>query len=91
LEVGSVRKIFHNPRHPYTQGLLRSIPRIDQSKESRRLEEIPGMVPNLWDLPPGCSFHARCPHAMERCRLGMPELLTVEKEHLVSCWMAYDG
>jgi peptide/nickel transport system ATP-binding protein len=86
VEVGDVRAIFYDPSHPYTQGLLRSIPRLDQSRGVRRLEEIPGAVPNLWDLPPGCSFYDRCPVRMDQCRAEAPELRRLKDEHRVRCW-----
>ena len=58
---------------------------------SGRLEEIPGVVPNLWNLPAGCAFHDRCPVGMKRCRTETPEMLPVEVGHRVSCWIAQDG
>jgi len=87
VEEGDVGVIFNNPRHPYTQRLLQAIPRIDQSC-LERLKEIPGMVPDLCFLPPGCSFFNRCPDRKDHCRHHEPELEIVENEHVVRCWSA---
>jgi oligopeptide/dipeptide ABC transporter ATP-binding protein len=86
VEIADVKVIFRNPLHPYTQGLLRSVPRVDGTTTKHRLEEIPGVVPNLWHLPPGCSFIDRCPVGNDRCRETAPELTAGENRHLVSCW-----
>ncbi len=88
VEEADVKTIFKNPLHPYTQGLLQSIPRIDEDQRPRRLSEIPGRVPNLCFLPRGCAFFDRCPVGMEQCRAERPELQPVKDEHLVSCWRA---
>jgi oligopeptide/dipeptide ABC transporter ATP-binding protein len=68
VEEGSVEEIFANPMHPYTQGLLRSIPPLIRTTAGTRLPTIPGRVPNLANLPRGCYFADRCPKAVERCR-----------------------
>lgn len=84
VEVAEAQSIFDNPLHPYTQGLLASIPNIklDQPK----LETMPGSPPDLVDPPPGCVFHPRCPQAMEVCREKKPQ--TVKQDgRLVSCWL----
>ena len=73
VETGAVRDIFHSPQHPYTQGLVHSMPRLDEAK-AELLATIPGQPPNLQALPPGCPFCERCTHASERCRLEMPAL-----------------
>jgi oligopeptide/dipeptide ABC transporter ATP-binding protein len=86
VEMGDVKTIFRNPQHPYTEGLLRSLPRVDQSKSTYRLEEIPGTVPNLWDLPPGCSFYDRCPVRKNSCHVDVPELRALTDGHLIRCW-----
>jgi oligopeptide/dipeptide ABC transporter ATP-binding protein len=86
VEIADVRKIFRDPLHPYTQGLLRSVPRVDETQNKDRLEEIPGVVPNLWKLPPGCAFFDRCPVHMERCRETMPQLVALDDRHRVRCW-----
>jgi len=86
VESGSVRELFRRPRHPYTRGLLASMPRLDRDR-SRQLEPIPGTPPDLFAPPPGCAFAARCPHAMEVCRLHHPASTQVGGSHSVSCWL----
>ena len=89
VEQSDVKTIFGNPLHPYTQGLLRSIPRIDETERPRRLTEITGRVPNLCFLPPGCAFLDRCPDRVDRCRKERPELEPMETDdHRVRCWVA---
>ncbi|MDH3229603.1 MAG: ATP-binding cassette domain-containing protein [Alphaproteobacteria bacterium] len=73
VETGAVRDIFHAPQHPYTQGLVHSMPRLDEAK-AELLATIPGQPPNLQSLPPGCAFQDRCVHAFERCRADVPRL-----------------
>lgn len=87
VEEAPVRTLFHTPRHPYTEGLLRSIPRLDERRES--LPVIDGMVPNLLDLPSGCRFHPRCPRAERRCREEAPALRSLGEGHRVACWQAF--
>ncbi|UCF93296.1 MAG: ABC transporter ATP-binding protein, partial [Desulfobacterales bacterium] len=87
VEKADVKTIFANPLHPYTQGLLRSIPRIDEENRPRRLAEIPGRVPNLCFLPAGCPLFDRCPIGDTRCQERRPELQPVEEGHFVSCWL----
>jgi peptide/nickel transport system ATP-binding protein/oligopeptide transport system ATP-binding protein len=91
VEEADVVTIFKNPLHPYTQGLMNSVPRIDEAGNSRRLEEIPGMVPNLYNLPEGCSFFDRCPTANEKCRTTRSRLLEVDSGHTVRCWKTQKG
>jgi peptide/nickel transport system ATP-binding protein len=81
--------LFKEPLHPYTQGLLRSIPRIDlAATEKRRLETIQGVVPTLRGaIPPGCRFEPRCPHAKAVCKEKDPVLKEVKPGHKVSCWL----
>jgi peptide/nickel transport system ATP-binding protein len=86
VEETDVRTIFKNPVHPYTQGLLHSIPRIDDEQRPQRLSEIPGRVPNLCFLPRGCAFFDRCPVGTARCQAQRPELRAIQPGHLVSCW-----
>jgi oligopeptide/dipeptide ABC transporter ATP-binding protein len=88
VETGPVREIFNNPKHPYTQALLRSVPRMEEDVE--RLYSITGQPPALWDLPEGCRFAPRCEFAMERCRSEYPRSFAVEgdsREHVASCWL----
>ena len=88
VEEAGVKTIFKNPVHPYTRGLLQSIPRIDEEERPVRLSEIPGRVPNLSFLPPGCAFYERCPVGFEQCRVEKPQLESVADGHWVSCWKA---
>jgi peptide/nickel transport system ATP-binding protein len=86
IEEASVKQLFGNPRHPYTQGLIRSIPRIDTSATRKtRLEAIGGVVPSLLNPPPGCRFAARCKFAMDVCRQAVPPLREIEPGHKVAC------
>jgi peptide/nickel transport system ATP-binding protein len=84
VESGSVEQIFENPLHPYTKGLLKSIPRIGAKKE--RLNVIEGNVPSATRLPEGCRFAGRCPLADKHCRDVMPPLETYEPGHQAACW-----
>jgi peptide/nickel transport system ATP-binding protein len=87
-EEASVRELFKEPLHPYTQGLLRSIPRIDLAAEKKqRLEAIPGVVPSLVDPAPGCRFAPRCPHVMPTCTDKEPPLKEARPGHKVACWL----
>jgi len=84
VEVAEAQSIFDNPLHPYTQGLLASIPNI--KLEQPKLETMPGSPPDLVNPPSGCVFHPRCPKAMAVCKTKKPEIKT-ENGHLVSCWL----
>jgi oligopeptide/dipeptide ABC transporter ATP-binding protein len=84
VESGPVRALFNHPSHPYTQALLSSVPSMDEDVE--RLYSIAGQPPALWDLPAGCRFAARCPHADDRCRLEYPPSFTVAEGHTADCW-----
>lgn len=83
VEHGTVDQLLDTPQHPYTQGLIASLP--SANRRGRRLRQIPGMAPNLLKLPGGCAFAPRCARASADCAAAMPEL-TNEKEHLVSCF-----
>ena len=86
VEEAAVDRLFANPRHPYTQGLIRSIPRIDlTAQRKRRLETIAGVVPKLIDPPQGCRFAPRCPFAVDECRRAQPELREIEPGRKVAC------
>ena len=89
VEQAPVEEIFANPNHPYTQGLLRSLPRVDVdgTGEKHRLQEIPGIVPSLLNLPQGCKFASRCPKAMSICEEEEPTLQQIAPDHLSSCWL----
>jgi oligopeptide/dipeptide ABC transporter ATP-binding protein len=84
-ESGPVREIFQNPKHPYTKGLLHSIPRLDHPHKTR-LSIIEGMVPGLLDLPAGCRFQNRCPHRVDRCAEAPPPLDESSAGHEVACF-----
>lgn len=84
VEQAPVKPLFASPRHPYTRGLLASLPKPEGGKD---LTPIPGQPPDLSDLPPGCPFSDRCPHVMERCRIDRPSLRSIG-EHRVACWLA---
>ena len=86
VEEAPVRQLFARPRHPYTQGLIRSIPRLDRAgHDKERLEAIPGTVPNMLMPPPGCRFAARCRFAKDDCREAIPPLREIEPGHKVAC------
>jgi oligopeptide/dipeptide ABC transporter ATP-binding protein len=89
VERGTARDIYANPRHPYTRGLLRSVPRLDEPRRAK-LEPVPGQPPDLTRLPAGCSFAPRCAFAMDRCQSEAPSLEPVAEGHLASCWLADD-
>jgi oligopeptide/dipeptide ABC transporter ATP-binding protein len=87
VESGPVRDIFNKPSHPYTQALLRSVPSMKEDVE--RLYSIEGQPPALWDLPEGCRFAPRCPHAHDRCS-AYPPTFTVDRNgsaHTAACWL----
>ena len=88
VEEANVADLFHDPRHPYTQGLLVSMPRVDADEE--RLHTIEGTVPHPADAPGGCYFHPRCPYVCERCRCEIPELTELAPGHRVRCWKAQE-
>jgi peptide/nickel transport system ATP-binding protein len=81
VEVGPVEEVLRAPRHPYTEGLLRAAPRLTREK----LVPIPGTVPSLEALPPGCAFAPRCPHHVEECDAAVPEFRAVNKNHEARC------
>jgi len=85
VETGTAREIYARPRHPYTRGLLASIPRLDQVAGSR-LVPIEGQPPNLAALPPGCAFRPRCPAAFAACAAAVPPLQAVSAGHLKACF-----
>jgi peptide/nickel transport system ATP-binding protein len=89
VEEADVRRMFRATQHPYTSGLLRSIPKLDERRE--RLYSIPGNVPSPRRMPTGCRFAPRCDRVMEICREAEPELFTVEPGHLSRCWLHTRG
>jgi peptide/nickel transport system ATP-binding protein len=89
VEEAPVGELFARPRHPYTRGLMNSMPRLGAGHGARRrLQEIPGMVPSLREPLAGCAFAARCAHAVESCRAGVPALESKAPGHAVACWEA---
>ncbi len=92
VEEAPVKALFARPRHPYTRGLMTSIPRLnelpEESDRPRRLTEIPGVVPSLIDTPEGCTFAPRCVHASEQCRVAYPPEVEAAPGHFVACWNA---
>ncbi|QNO15693.1 ABC transporter ATP-binding protein [Alkalicella caledoniensis] len=87
VEEGPVLDIFKDPLHPYTEGLLNSIPKIEGEKE--RLKPIEGVVPNPLDMPSGCRFHPRCPYVTDRCKEEIPTLQDKGKGRNVACFLRY--
>ncbi len=85
VESADVRNLYRNPRHPYTLGLLASVPRLDDSGR-KPLTPIEGSPPDQVNLPPGCPFHPRCGYATHRCSQTMPEGRRVGPDHVVACW-----
>ena len=85
VERGDAREIYANPRHPYTVGLLRSVPRLDLPRRAK-LDPIEGQPPDLINLPVGCSFRDRCRWAIDKCATDIPELMPVNDGHLSACW-----
>jgi len=86
-EVGPVREVIHTPKHPYTVGLMGSIPKIVQTRS--RLAQIDGAMPRLNAIPMGCAFHPRCPRQFARCTLERPDLLAAGAS-LAACWLHAD-
>ena len=85
IETGSAEEIYSNPRHPYTLGLLNSVPRLDEAVKAS-LDPIEGLPPDLVDLPVGCSFQPRCPYAFDRCTQETPYLMDHSDAHTTACW-----
>jgi peptide/nickel transport system ATP-binding protein len=86
VEYTDVNDLFQAPLHPYTKGLMRSIPTIEARKRGEVLHTIPGNVPGLRDMPTGCTFHNRCEEVMDICRVQYPPVFTPRPGHLVRCW-----
>ena len=87
IERGTAKEIYSNPRHPYTLGLLNSVPRLDQPRKEK-LDPIEGQPPNMAFLPPGCSFRERCRYAIDRCAEEYPPLEEVANAHYSACFVA---
>ena len=86
IERGTAHEIYGNPRHPYTLGLLHSVPRLDEARKEK-LDPIEGLPPDLLDMPPGCSFRPRCRYAIDKCAEEFPQLMQVDDGHLAACWV----
>jgi oligopeptide/dipeptide ABC transporter ATP-binding protein len=84
MEYAAVTELFDNPRHPYTVGLMTSVPALGKGKE--RLATIPGVVPSLFNIPEGCPYYDRCPDVMGECRDKLPAMTEISKGHWVRCW-----
>jgi len=88
VEVADVEELFYNPSHPYTQGLLQSIPKIGRKKE---LKPISGSVPQIYNLPDACHFAPRCPHRMDICTQEEPPVFDLGEGHQAKCWLYKEG
>jgi len=86
VERAGVKDVYGDPRHPYTIGLLGSLPRLDEARR-QRLTSIEGLPPDLIDLQPGCPFYERCSYGIDRCREEMPSLQPVALDHEIACWV----
>ena len=89
VESANTKTIFNNPYHPYTLGLIGSIPRLDEDKE--RLRIIKGWVPDPLKMPLGCRFHPRCDSAFDRCKESEPDMVEIEPGHCTRCWLYSDA
>ncbi|MBT9164145.1 MAG: Oligopeptide transport ATP-binding protein OppD [candidate division WS2 bacterium] len=88
VEYATAREIFKTPQHPYSYGLLYSVPRLDRGKSKEPLLTIEGVVPNPYNMPPGCRFHPRCKFRMDSCDKEEPPLISIDNsERLVACWL----
>ncbi|NEQ46701.1 MAG: ABC transporter ATP-binding protein [Leptolyngbya sp. SIOISBB] len=90
VESAPLDQLYANPRHPYTLGLLQSIPRLDEAQKAE-LKPVEGMPPDLTDYPQGCPFAARCPYVIDRCHAEDPTLEAVGDNHAVACWVQPNG
>src|SRR5581483_3670459 len=92
VELAPAEEIYRRPLHPYTQALLAAIPNPDpEARDSRGARKLGGDVPTPLNPPPGCRFHTRCPHAMERCRTEEPQFVEVEPGHWAACFLNEAG
>ena len=85
VESGTAKELYANPRHPYTLGLLKSVPRLDQARKMK-LDPIEGVPPDLINMPSGCSFYPRCSYRIDRCAQETPPLAAVNEKHYSACW-----
>jgi oligopeptide/dipeptide ABC transporter ATP-binding protein len=92
VEQASVYELFEEPLHPYTSGLLRSLPRVDATAGDKGvLYSIPGMVPSLHEITGGCPFEQRCEKSFDRCRMEIPPLRNARDGHMARCWLYSEG
>jgi oligopeptide transport system ATP-binding protein len=89
VETGPLGKVFHQPAHPYTDALMKALPKL--GRKVKRLYQIEGEPPNLLNLPPGCSFSPRCPKVMDICREGCPPMMPVSGDGSAACWLLVEG
>lgn len=89
VESGTTEDIFYNPKHPYTQGLLKSMPRLDSACKGE-LMSIEGTPPDLFSPPAGCGFAARCEYCMKICKIRQPEMFSVSEGHDTACWLLHE-
>jgi peptide/nickel transport system ATP-binding protein/oligopeptide transport system ATP-binding protein len=90
VEEAEVKELYARPKHPYTQGLLGSVPRLDQ--KGSKLVNIKGQPPSLWEEPSSCAFAPRCPYVFDRCRQENPPLIEIEPGHKAACfWDTENG
>ncbi len=87
MEEASVKDIFYNPKHPYTWGLIKSIPRLDIDRNKEKLSSIDGTPPDLIAPPKGCPFAPRCDYAMKICYDKKPDIFESENNHKTACWL----
>ena len=87
VERGSTDDIFKDPKHPYTVGLIESVPRLDKEHKAQKLFSIPGQPPNVINLPDCCPFYPRCSKVMDICRTKYPPEKTLGHNRTVSCWL----
>ena len=88
VEIGPVAEVLHNPKHPYTKGLMAAIP--DMTETTEFLHQIEGSMPNLANIPTGCAFHPRCPLKTDKCTALRPHLISAAPCHKVACWLTED-
>lgn len=88
VEIGPVAEVLHNPKHPYTKGLMAAIP--DMTETTEFLHQIEGSMPNLANIPTGCAFHTRCPLKTDKCTALRPHLISAAPCHKVACWLTED-
>jgi oligopeptide/dipeptide ABC transporter ATP-binding protein len=89
VESGTVKRVYENPGHPYTQGLMQAIPRLGEKK--KRLFQIEGEPPNPAELPTGCYFHPRCHKVMDICRVEYPPMFNMGEDSYAACWLLTKG